>query len=106
MGRIHLIEHHFSRVSYWKEENSSVHENDVKIVISSNIVYAAIALNQASNVGIARINTDKCRYGAILALQKKKDQHGTTQSTIERIVSMNATFSLMQKQVALIIAIH
>ena len=74
MCRIHLIKHHFSGVSYSKQENISVRESDVGIVISSNVSYAAIALNHASNVAIARINTDKCRYGVILALQKKKDQ--------------------------------
>ena len=76
MCRIHLIEHHFYDVSYWKEENISVHKSDVGIVVSSNVVYADIALNHARNIAITRINTDKCRYGVILALQGRKDQHG------------------------------
>ena len=76
MYRIHPIKHHFSGVSYSKQENISVRESDAGIVISSNVFYAAIALNHASNVAIARINTDKCRYGVILALQGKKINMG------------------------------
>ena len=86
--RIHLIEHHFSRVSCWKEKNISVRESDVGIVIFFNVFYVATALNDASNVAIARINTDKCRYGVISALQEKKiNVSGLTSSVISNISS-------------------
>ena len=53
-----LILFHF----FYGKQTISFRDSDIEIIISSNVFYAAIALNYASNVAIAPINVNKCRY--------------------------------------------